>query len=408
MLYEGADARGLVFDVVSAQLITGTLNGSLNAKALAPFKLRPVLKGPELNMDGDDEGNTWPDGVGWALSWGCQLTFGRDEETGEPTVCVSMSDEDLRRGITSRTAKRHQVAEFARLLAAQFGEPSTVVPDPRDAEIERLREELARVAHPDAMDELSRDALRRQRDDARQELDHLRASNYADEQLRFDAYAELLNVLDEGRHPPVGTGTFPAVRAAIVQALDLRAQYKAERDEAREEWKRADAEVTRLKRLVGDENVPYDGWDGQTRQDAIVRVEEAWQEHLKQRDQIEALTAERDRLRQELNTTAWEATTAEANGHFMANALDDVREILKRVEGELIKPSTSPEKPAEPRRWRAGDPEPEIGTTVLRRGDRYVRGRDGWRRADLHTGYGTWDLMTDGICELVEVVGTDG
>jgi DNA-binding CsgD family transcriptional regulator len=76
-------------------------------------------------------------------------------------------------------------------------------------------------------------------------------------------------------------------------------------------------------------------------------------------DQIRHVLAERDRLRQDLNATAWEATTAETNGHIMANAIDDVREILARVESELIKPSTSPEKPAEPRRWYSHSPEPE-------------------------------------------------
>lgn len=132
---------GVIFEPANAARIVEAMNAA--DLPLPPFKRRPVLGHPSQNMTGDEDGNTWSEGVGWALSWGCQLTFGRTEGTGVPYVQVSLSDEDRRRGITQRTATRAQVAEFARMLAEQFGEPSTVVPDPRDAEVELLRQQLA-------------------------------------------------------------------------------------------------------------------------------------------------------------------------------------------------------------------------------------------------------------------------
>jgi regulator of RNase E activity RraB len=85
---------------------------------------------------------------------------------------------------------------------------------------------------------------------------------------------------------------------ALTDLLDMVQGIVDARDEFQQEWHRADAEVTRLKRLVGNENIPYDGWDGFSRQDAIVRCEEGWQEYLKVRDE---LTAIRERLAIELN-----------------------------------------------------------------------------------------------------------
>jgi len=235
------------------------------AAPLPPFKRRPVLGEPTVNMTGDEDGRTWPEGVGWALSWGCQLSFGRDEKTNVPYVQVSLSDEDRRRGITQRSATRAQVAEFARMLAEQFGEPSTVVPDPCDAEIERLRglvwqvtaerdrmvvelEQVVTVAGGD-VDFIAEERgkaksavvwalgqLEQQRDEANTQRDSVKAAN---EYMR-DAFREIGELVGTPQASP------ETVRSAMEKYLFELDQRRGERDEAREEWKRADAEVTRL------------------------------------------------------------------------------------------------------------------------------------------------------------------
>jgi hypothetical protein len=189
---------------------------------LPPFKRRPVLGDPSPNMTGDEDGNTWAEGVDWALSWGCQLTFGRDEKTAVPYVQVSLSDEDLRRGITQRKATRAQVAEFARLLVEQFGEPA--VPDPRDAEVTRLRRELD--ARPDAS------ALRGM-------ADQLHAIEDGDEcaapEVTIDHVRTLINCV---------ASTSAEYRAECVRLGAENATVKAERDRLRTELdgQRADKE----------------------------------------------------------------------------------------------------------------------------------------------------------------------
>lgn len=137
-----------------------------------------------------------------------------------------------------------------------FGEP-----DPRDAEIERLRGLLRQVQG--------------ERDRAIVELEQVVTVAGGD----VDFIAE-----ERGK-----------ARSAVMWALG---QLEQQRDEAREEWKRADLEVTRLKRLVGNEAVP-DGWNGKDRQEAIVRAEESYSEWLKMRDERDRLRAELDRIREQ-------------------------------------------------------------------------------------------------------------
>ncbi len=169
-------ATGAYLSGLLASLAPSQTSDAAPTPPLPPFKRRPVLGNPELNMTGDEDGNTWPESVGWALSWGCQLTFGRDEKTAEPYVQVSLSDEDLRRGITQRKATRAQVAEFARLLAEQFGEPN-----PRDTDVEWLRDEVKRIEDERKADvdrltrdlrtcEIARNDVRAERDLARDRL----------------------------------------------------------------------------------------------------------------------------------------------------------------------------------------------------------------------------------------------
>lgn len=263
-------------------------------------------------------------------------------------------------------------AYWNRVMAFAAGEP-----DPRDAEIERLRAEL------------------RQR-----------------EQRGSDAYAELLNPIRAVfSKPPVTASHYRELHdsiTALIGRLNAKESIKdkalTERDDAREEWKRADAEVTRLKRLVGNENVPYDGWDEYSRQDAIVRCKEGWQEYLKVRD-------ERDELKTKLIDVS-------ADLEWLRAALGALRDDFNTAVDALT------ENPVEPRHWLYGDPQPEIGTTVrigqpLAGGTvwMWTRQLDGeWHddvRCDRKPSNGctvrvSWGRLLREYGELVEVVSTDG
>jgi outer membrane murein-binding lipoprotein Lpp len=333
--------------------------------------------------------------------------------------------------------------------------------DPRDAEIERLRAALAKMArgvnrqsaranaaevgieHWQGLAE-TRGAqveefasgireLTAERDRLQERLDQ----HLADENSAQAANDRLREELDK-------------VSGGWQARVESRQKLMQERDEARQEWKRADAEVTRLKRLVGGENVP-DGWDGYSRADAIVRAEEAYFSAIRQRDENVELINERDRLRAELtgeravyadspddrlyhaaDHTWWrrnedgrlvhaDAPDSARNDVIaerdaMANALVAVQHILTGVDKQVARL----EKPAEPRRWTTGDPEPEIGTTIRSaRGGTYTLLATGyWHRDDDCTygpdncdeaGYSwTWLTRHGEHLPLVEVVSTDG
>lgn len=93
----------------------------------------PTIGEPALSPEYHDyEDRQHCMGARWALSWGCQLTFGysdtaTDEEgfgvgPEELHVTVSMSDEDHRNGITVRKVTREQVRAYARHLLALVGD----------------------------------------------------------------------------------------------------------------------------------------------------------------------------------------------------------------------------------------------------------------------------------------------
>jgi uncharacterized coiled-coil DUF342 family protein len=282
--------------------------------------------------------------------------------------------------------------------------------DPRDAEIERLRGQLDDLSaqRDDLAERLeanrnARDTFRRWRDNAcadwkraDAEVARLVEAARADEQREFEAYAELLNPIREvfGKSP-VGASHYRELRDAINRLIGTLKRER-EADDA------VTAEVTRLKRLVGDENVPYDGWDGLSRHDAIVRCEEGWQEYVKVRDERDRLRAERDELETKLIDVSadWERLRA---------ALGALREDFNAAVDALTEP------PTEPRRWVAGDPEPEIGTRALfADGKIRTRRASGWHYddcpADCHivvASTGAWTAMVN-EGPVVEVVSTDG
>lgn len=75
-------------------------------------ELRPVYGEPGSGFEWyDEEGKGRDPHVGWDLSWGCRVSFAYDE--GQLRATVSLSDADLRAGITVRSATRDQLRNFA-------------------------------------------------------------------------------------------------------------------------------------------------------------------------------------------------------------------------------------------------------------------------------------------------------
>lgn len=108
------------------------------ADKLPPAERKPVYGEPGVSTEWDEDADAMRiDGIGWDLSWGCKLSLSRDHETGEYYVSVCTSGEDQRAGITTRSVTREQIASFGQQLVNVFGKQ-----DPRDAEIERLRNRL--------------------------------------------------------------------------------------------------------------------------------------------------------------------------------------------------------------------------------------------------------------------------
>jgi hypothetical protein len=151
---------------------------------------------------------------------------------------------------------------------------------------------------------------------------------------------------------------------------------------------------------------------------------------------------ERDRLRQELADVRSRAGRIEVDRSSKSVLLGRIRDILGEADAKPAEPriaedrcgagnedypelrcklaaghqndhedpdqgaAWSPEiaTPAEPRRWHVGDPEPEIGTTVWRRADKYTRSSNGWHRVDIHTGYASWAWILSVGSEIVEAI----
>lgn len=159
-----------------------------------------------------------------------------------------------------------------------------------------------------------------------------------------------------------------------------------------EEWKRADAEVTRLRAQVDELAGIRVALFGKVRQALSERDDYAGR--LRDTDAAYAkVTAERDSLRAER---------------------DDLRVRLKTI-AQLAGRLAQRGAPAEPRRWVAGDAEPEIGTTVRRAdGDlTNTRRKDGtWHvntcpypADECEHGTRTWEWLTKE--PLVEAVDSD-
>ena len=415
---------------------------------------KPVTSNPGIEAEWDEDVDAMRvDGIGWDLSFGCKVTFAYDHAKGEHYVCVSTSDADQRAGITSRRTTKEQLASLGQQLLNVFGEP-----DPRDAKIERLQE-----SYELKVQDLTRETARVSA--ALRACDRSANPHVGEGGLGYLAAQEAIRNAIEG-----AGGSDPDPRDAeierlrevveardekIEQLVSIADKLEEQRDEAREECKRADAEVTRLKRLVGDENVPFDGWDGLSRQDAIVRCEEGWREYLKVRD-------ERDRLRQELDglprvygrlvnqmieAQREDARVEVATLDQLAGELNELTEVLKAETGTRILHRQQRDeahaerdamanglvaiqrnltainitlgklkKPAEPRRWVAGDPEPEVGTTVRRDTYQFTRHQRGWHRDGIcaftpekcPARGGSWAWMTSTGRPLYEVVSTDG
>jgi hypothetical protein len=210
---------------------------------------------------------------------------------------------------------------------------------------------------------------------------------------------QLLNVFGEGVRP---------------EPRDV--EIEQQRDEAREEL-----DAVRH-RLAIELNLKPSELDGRDTADLAVELADRrgksivhWKglaerrgRQLDQRDKDERqLIAERGRLRQELDLAA------EQHANGLAVLLED---FTAAVNGLMP-------KPAEPRRWKHGDPEPEIGTTVRQSGDWGAgptwtsRQADDWHcnrgclRSDVtecpELGR-SWAWLSGHAKELVEVVGTDG
>jgi chromosome segregation ATPase len=184
---------------------------------------------------------------------------------------TSTATDDLRAALAPITALAQGFSQVVAVVAEQM----RTEPDTRDIEIKQLRNECAGIS-----------------------------ANYDYIVRRL---ADILDA-DEGT-------TADVLLDLTSQRLD---RAERERGEYHEEWKRADAEVTRLNRLVGNENVPYDGWDQFSRHDAIVRCEEGWQEYLKLRD-------ERDDLRQQLDQHLADENSAQAANDRLRDEIEQLR-----------------------------------------------------------------------------------
>jgi hypothetical protein len=172
----------------------------------------------------------------------------------------------------------------------------------------------------------------------------------------------------------VGVIFEPADAARIVETMN-----------AAEQPRLADPRDTEIERLRGHSAARFRDLCAALETDPSI---ERWDSLL---SGVGAAIAERDRLRQQLDQARGET-------NLLRRALATIHGITSDIDA----------KPAEPRRWHVGDPEPEIGTTVWRGPDKYTRSRNGWHRIDIHTGYGSWAWILSIGSEVVEVVGTDG
>lgn len=350
--------------------------------------------------------------------------------------------------------------------------------DPRDAEIERLRDQLGEVCT----------ALHNQLSDYDEcgvfTRDH---ALYLVRQL--GGRVRLRDMTIKAMHEMAKPFGGPDPRdAEIARRQREHNATKALLAEARAEWKRADAEVTRLRGEL-EQVRPTGYWKGLAERrgrqlDQRDRDERALiTERDGKRRELADVTTERDRLRQELDLIG-----GSANGEFLAAeaafwhrkyqglevAVDALTGTHKKYRNEVppeppvgtvfvqergytwtrkadgwhcsregcencpadwesevcdrvrvragsirhLPGARATARPVEPRRWVAGDPEPEIDTRVRQAGDSgngktYTRQHNGWHTdfdcpADCEKYGGSWSWMTGHTDGLIEVVTSDG
>jgi hypothetical protein len=359
---------------------------------------KPVNGEPGIRMEWDEDVEAMRiDGIGWDLSFGCTVSFAYDHDRGEHYVCVSTSDADQRAGITSRRTTKEQLASLGQQLVNVFGRP-----DPRDAEIERLR--LARRALA-ATGHFRDDEVG---DDVAPRIAELNSARTAEiERLRGDALLFQQHLQRaHGRPDNEVTDEYMGVDFSRAMVDGLRdGKERAERD---------------LERLREHSAARFRDLCAALETDPSI---ERWDSVL---SGVGAAIAERDRLRTELDGQRADKEQAEAAYNRLRQELDDVRSQAGRIEVDRSGKAVllgrirdilgeADAKPAEPRRWHAGDPEPEIGTRVYSGSANIATLRsDGtwhWESCqdDCRAAGPSWqELVINSGGEVVEVVGTDG
>jgi chromosome segregation ATPase len=300
-------------------------------------------------------------------------------------------------------------------------------PDPRDAEIERLRglvaemeasrdrgfSRYAELLNPirevlgkspvgashyrelrEGIDELigQLNAVRRRLKDTNAEANTWsnRASN-AETELA-DISEALGSLHGDRRMGDTDAEVIATLRAAFVEASQGVNRQSARANDAETEIERLQGEVTRLRKLHDEaQNNRALVYGNLARRIAeargtssgvvVTNIDTVYGE-------LNELIAERDRLRQDLDL-----------------AIEQRQNVARAVAEALSLPIGK--SSAEPRRWHAGDPEPEIGTTVRRGNDQYTRTDDGWKLNIDFPLYTQWSwVVANG--EVVEVVDSDG
>lgn len=180
-----------------------------------------------------------------------------------------------------------------------------------------------------------------------------------------------------------------------------------ERDEAREEWKRADAERYRLRQeldLIGEQH------------SSTIAAE------------VADAVRQRSDMAEELHAVRRQLANAQIAESMIEGIRPRVRELARALGIETSQPGAferwiaerDTNAPAEPRRWVAGDPEPEPGVTVttsgwsngltwtLRRNGTWHMNNCPTDPEECPTPGTTWGVLLREHGELVEVVSTDG
>lgn len=324
--------------------------------------------------------------------------------------------------------------------------------DPRDAEIERLRKEYDEVLVSGVLretldaeierlraqvDELAgirvalfgevRRALT-ERDEAKAEVEELEKQRDRRQAMWQTRYGQLIGgALDVQQHlqRALGKPALPSDKFDPDYGRSMVDGLRIDKD-------KADAEVTRLRERLG---IPSETAlrDLANRLHAIVDEEDCVRESVDEDHVVELITnvdnmleragadaaraiqkcleveAERDRLRAELGLAAKELARTSLRVATIETMASELGKDLKKVG-----------TPAAPRRWVAGDPEPEPGVTVTTSGGsnglRWTLRRNGtWHMnncpiepEECPTPGTTWGVLLGKHRQLVEVVSTDG